>query len=73
MKFIRDCLSEKDNKTYEIMRFGCAATLITYLILSIVDTFFQHKFNYQGFMLGIAAIPVSFGIGISSKKHTENS
>jgi hypothetical protein len=32
----------------------------------------QHKFNYSGFAAGITTIPIAFGIGILSKKHTEN-
>jgi len=71
-KILKDCLSEKDNNTFEIMRIGFCGTLFVSLLLSIIDTYFQHKFNYQGFAATMTAIPIAFGVGILSKKHTEN-
>jgi hypothetical protein len=71
-KIIKDCLTERNNDTYEILRLSFWPTLIVFLLLSIIDTCMQHKFNYSGFAAGITTIPISFGIGILSKKHTEN-
>lgn len=70
-KFLRDCFTGRDSKTWDIGRILWALSVIVYLSLAIWDVAATHTFEYQEFGIGIGAVLAGGGLGINLKKSTE--
>lgn len=71
MKFILDCLTGADNKTYDLYRVSFSVTLIIYLGLAIWDVYLDHDFKPKDFCEGLGYIYIACASGIYLKSGTE--
>jgi hypothetical protein len=70
-KIVIDCLTGKDNQTFDISRIALALSLVVYLSLAIADVAMTHDFEYQQFGIGLGAVLAAGGLGINLKRRTE--
>jgi hypothetical protein len=71
MKFFRDLLTQNDNKTYCIGRFGIFIGLITFVSLGFIHTVYNHTIDFSGFGLGIGSLLGAGGIYVGAQSATE--
>lgn len=70
-KFLKDCLTGKDNETFELIRVVTVGSLMVFWSLSTIDVIYTHDFEYQQFGIGNASILAAAGLGIKFKRKTD--
>lgn len=70
-KFINDCLTEHDNRTYSLPRSLLAFSTIVYLLLSTMDVMQTKEFEYEHFGIGLAAILAAGNAGVAFQSKSE--
>lgn len=70
-KILIDILTGIDGKTFDEGRVLGFVTVLTFLLLSGLDVYFTHTFEYEHFGLGISTIFAGIGINLKLKENTE--
>lgn len=68
---IKDCLTGIDGVTYDPARIGGCAGTAVFLLLAVVDFYFNRKFNMEAFGMGFGAVMVGAGFSVKLKASTE--
>lgn len=71
IKLFRDCLTGKDNETYDIYRLALVSALIVYFTLSIYEVYQGRDFKPKEFGEGLGYIFGGGGLAIWLKRETE--
>lgn len=71
VKLFKDCLTGKDNETYDIVRILLFLACIVYFTLSFVETFKGHDFNPIEYGTGLGLLFAGGGGGIALKQRAE--
>ena len=70
-RFINNCLTEKDNQTFNLQKTLTALIVLSYIGLSVADVILSKDFEYQQFAMGGAALLGLGGAGIAFQSNSE--
>lgn len=68
MSWIKHCLTEADNETYDLGRVLAALAILVGLGLEVFSVVYGKHFDMQGYGVGLGAIFVSVGAYLGLKK-----
>jgi hypothetical protein len=72
-KFFTDLLTQNDNETWCIARFGVFLGIISIVALGFIHTIYNHTIDFSGFGMGLGAVLGGGGIYVGSQSATEKS
>lgn len=70
-KFLTDLLTQNDNHTWCIARFGVFLGIISIVSLGFIHTLYNHNIDFSGFGMGLGAILGGGGVYVGSQAATE--
>ena len=71
MKFFKDLLTQNDNKTYCIGRFGVFVGIVSFACLGFIHTIYNHAIDFSGFGMGLGGLLGGAGVYIGSQAATD--
>lgn len=73
MIFLKDCLTGKDNQTYDVARLLWAISVLAFIIFEAIHVCHKLEFDMIGYGEGLAATLASGAMSIKMKETTEPS